>query len=236
MLYPSLSMDAPYDNADRFNGSYNIGELNGPVRQIRMRGYFTQVKHWMTDEFRVSSAGLALPYSMGSFAGTKTLGGRMEADVAGFVVGVEGYRRNWNTVNTMRMSGMYMSQAGIPNVYTNSGGAFAEYSRTFRQRLRLTSGVRLDTARSEATSLSMNPDLYWALRGGGGPLAPPRLLGPTGRDRARLPPVCGPARAGARAVKLPPPPPSVRPLRSASCSAACVRRAASGTPRLPPGF
>ncbi len=56
-LYPYLMMDSPYDHADRLNASHNINNLTGVLKQVRMQAYFTQVKHWMTDDYRLSSAG-----------------------------------------------------------------------------------------------------------------------------------------------------------------------------------
>ncbi len=166
VLYPSLSMDAPYDNADRFSGSYDIGELAGMVRHIRMRGYFTQVKHWMTDEFRISSAGLARPYSMGSFAGTKTLGGTDRSRTvrpggwAGELPAQLEYREHDAHVGRIRQPGR-----DTQRVHQLRGRLRLSTGGRFGKRLLFTAGARFDTARSEATSASLNPDLYWAYKG-----------------------------------------------------------------------
>jgi iron complex outermembrane receptor protein len=160
VLYPYLLMDAPYDNADRLGASYIITSPGGPVTQLRIQSYFTRVKHWMTDEQRISSAGAPRPFSMATFAGTKALGGRVEADLFGMVAGVELYRRNWNSVNTMRMAGMYTDQAAIPNVNTSAAGLYALYQRSFG-RLDVNAGARVDAARMKALG-NANTNLYWA--------------------------------------------------------------------------
>ncbi len=166
VLYPYLQMDAPYDHANRFSGSYGIDGLGPVVRRLTMQGYFTEVKHWMTDEFRVSSAGAARYYGMATLAGTRSLGGRAEAELAsGFIAGVEAYRRVWNAVNNMRLAGQYTVQPMIPDVMATSVGAYGEYSRTYVNRLTVTAGGRLDTGRSQARSNNLTPDIYWAYNG-----------------------------------------------------------------------
>jgi iron complex outermembrane receptor protein len=50
--YPYLQMDAPYDIADRLNGSYEMRELGGWAKRVRAQAYYTAVRHWMTDEKR----------------------------------------------------------------------------------------------------------------------------------------------------------------------------------------
>ena len=165
VLYPYLQMDALYDNADRWNASYHIGSL-GALKQIHLQGYFTRVKHWMTDEDRLSSVGAPRPYGMATFASTKALGGRAEADIAGLNVGLETYRRNWDAVNTMRMGAMaaYMDQESIPGVNIANAGVYARYRRGFG-RLELSAGARLDVSSSDARSAVLRDELYWAYKG-----------------------------------------------------------------------
>ena len=164
VLYPYLLMDGIYDNADRWQASYLINGLSGTVKGLRFESYFTRVNHWMTDEHRLSSAGAARPYGMATSAGTKALGGRVEAELAQFTVGFEGYRRYWNAVTTMRMSGMYMDQPSMPDVSMLVGGLYGQYRATLPRGLRLTVGGRLDGADSEARSQTLNTDLYWAYK------------------------------------------------------------------------
>jgi iron complex outermembrane recepter protein len=165
VLYPALMMDALYDNADRINATYHIAGVSDLISQFRAQAYYSRVEHWMTDELRTSSVGAARPYSMGTLAATKALGGKLEAELSNLTIGVEAFRRFWNGVNSMRMMGMYMDQATIPNVAMTSGGAYAQYGRTFFGRLQLTAGARIDAAATEARSQTLNPDLYWAYKG-----------------------------------------------------------------------
>ena len=74
VLYPYLQMDAVYDDTDRLNAGYQVDNPIGLVRSLKIHAYFTQVNHWMTDEYRTSSLNLSRPYSMGTQARTKALG------------------------------------------------------------------------------------------------------------------------------------------------------------------
>jgi iron complex outermembrane receptor protein len=163
VLYPYLLMDAGYDNANRLGLVYErFG--TGLARRIRAQAYLNTVAHWMTDALRVSSAGAARPYSMATFAGTRTAGARADAEIGGLALGGEIYRRGWTAVNTMRMMGRYVDQAAIPGVAQVSGGAYAEYARTVG-RLRFSAGARLDFDRAKALSRSADTDLFWAYKG-----------------------------------------------------------------------
>ena len=164
-LYPYLMMDALYDDADRLNASYDINHLSPVVRHIQFRGYFTQVDHWMTDQFRTSAVGAPLPYSMATRAKTKAAGGKMDAEISSLLVGVELFRRTWDATNTMWMSGSYVNQPALPDVLMSVAGAYASYRRTSFNRLSVEAGGRLDTVGSEARSPGLNTDLYWAYQG-----------------------------------------------------------------------
>lgn len=164
-LYPYLQMDAGYDNADRINASWQSQDLTGYLERLRARGYLTQVRHWMTDEWRTTSEGAPRPFGMATFAHTKTLGARIDAEFTHFTAGVEGYRRNWGAVNTMRMGGHYMDQTSVPDVWMTAGGAYAQFRRTLFSRLHIFSGARFDAATSEAFSPVLNTDLYFAYHG-----------------------------------------------------------------------
>lgn len=165
VLYPYLLMDAAYDNADRASASYAIEDVLGPIKRLRLQGYFTRVNHWMTDERRLSSVGLARPYSMAAFADTKTLGGRLEAEFENLTAGIETYRRNWNAVNTMRMGMGYMDQHALPDVDVTVAGVYADYRRVLLSRLELNAGGRLDAAWSAARDTTVSTDLFWAYKG-----------------------------------------------------------------------
>ena len=161
VLYPYLMMDALYDNTDRVNLGYEIRRPRRAIQALRLQTYFTQVRHWMTDEFRTSSLSLPRSYSMGTFASTAALGGKFETDLGGLVLGVEAFRRDWKA--TTEMVGMaYRAQNSIPEVETTSVGAYADYRRALTDRLSLAIGGRLDRARTAADPLRANTNLYFA--------------------------------------------------------------------------
>ncbi|MFB3903190.1 MAG: TonB-dependent receptor domain-containing protein [Acidobacteriota bacterium] len=164
VLYPYLLMDAIYDDADRLNAVYRIENISPVFERVRVQGYFTTVKHWMTDEFRTTRPGGAGSFSMATFADTRALGGRIDAELRSLLVGLEGYRRNWNAVNAMNSGGMLMHQPIIPDVESWVGGAYAEYRRFLGRRLMLTAGGRVDAAQMKARSKGLNPELYWAYK------------------------------------------------------------------------
>ena len=163
-LYPYLLMDAGYDNADRAGGRWSVREVTPLVRQVQIEFTFSRVKHWMTDELRTSSNGAPRGFSMATFAATKVLGARVEAELPGTLAGFEGYRRNWNAVNTMRMSGVYSDQPSLPDVQMWVGGFYVQHRRSYGN-FRLTAGARLDAASTDARSQALSTDLYWAYQG-----------------------------------------------------------------------
>lgn len=161
VLYPYLQMDAIYDDTDRINAGYQINDLSGFVRSLRFQAYYTNVNHWMTDQFRISSLNFARDYSMGTLAGTEALGGKVEAMLNNVTVGLESYHRIWN--GTTQMAGSaYTPQYSIPNVRTDSFGLYSEYSRTITERLKLSLGGRLDTVTTAADDARANGSLYYA--------------------------------------------------------------------------
>jgi iron complex outermembrane receptor protein len=161
LLYPYLQMDAVYDDADRVNLAYRIDQVSGLIRSLRFQAYYTQVDHWMTDQYRTSSSGFAREYSMGTIAGTQTFGGRTEAETRSWTLGLETYRRQWDT--TTIMAGMaYKPQYSIPDATTDSAGLYAEYRRPFNDRLKLEAGARIDLAKSGVDTAKANTDLYYA--------------------------------------------------------------------------
>ena len=163
--YPYLQMDALYDNADRMNGAYTLLQPLAGVEQLRVQGYFTQVHHWMTDQYRVSSLNAPRPYGMATYASTRSLGGHVDADVkGGFAAGVEFYIRDWNAVTTLRSGTAYTNQSSLPDVRMTNIGFYGEHTRSLLPHLRLTAGLRLDTANSEARSAGINTSLYTAYK------------------------------------------------------------------------
>lgn len=161
VLYPYLMMDAVYDNGDRLNFGYNIDVPSGWVKGLQFQGYFSNVSHWMTDEFRTSSLDLPRSYSMGTKARTVTFGGKFETSLRNLVVGVEGFRRVWDAATELAGRG-YTPQFSIPDVKTDSLGLYADYGVALSGALRLNLGARLDSVRSVADPSKANTNLYFA--------------------------------------------------------------------------
>jgi iron complex outermembrane receptor protein len=161
VIYPGLQMDAGWDNTDRVSLAWRKTRNAGALRSVRVRAYGTRVRHWMTDELRLSGVGKPLGWSMGSMAEASTLGGRADAEVAGFKVGAEVIRRGWDM--TTQMAGMnYSVQASIPDVATTVAGVFVRRAVALGKAFNLTLGARLDSARSSADPTRAATNLYYA--------------------------------------------------------------------------
>jgi iron complex outermembrane recepter protein len=154
-------MDAVYDNTDRLNAGYQINNPSGLVRSLRMQAYLTKVNHWMTDQYRTSAMNMLRGFSMGTLAGTKTLGGKLETLLNAVTVGVEAFHREWNGTTQMAMGG-YAPQYSIPDVRTDNFGLYSEYAKSFSDRFKLSLGGRLDTVTTEADASKANGNLYYA--------------------------------------------------------------------------
>ena len=161
VLYPYLQMDAAYDNTDRVNITYEISPDRGAVKALRLQTYFSQVRHWMTDAFRLTSLDKPREYSMGTLAGTSVQGAKVEADTVHWTFGLEAYERGWEA--RTELAGMaYAPQYSIPDVVTDSVGGFIDFRIEPAAGLNLAAGARLDVARSRANALQANTDLYYA--------------------------------------------------------------------------
>ena len=161
ILYPYLQMDAIYDNTDRINLTYEISPDRGLFKALRLQTYFSQVRHWMTDAFRLTSLDKPREYSMGTLAGTSVQGAKIEADTVHWTFGLEAYERGWKA--RTEMAGMaYAPQYSIPDVVTDSLGGFIDYQTELAAGLSLAAGARLDAAKSAADHLQANTDLYYA--------------------------------------------------------------------------
>lgn len=160
MLTPYLMMDAGYDNADRLAASWETAQA-GAIDHIRLEGYASRVKHWMSDEFRTSSAGAALGFSMGSFAESAAFGGKLEIEAGGLTSGVEAYRRKWDGTSSTRSMGTYTAAHYIPAPVSDVAGAYVQYERALSRRLRLTAGARLDRAATAVHARDAMAQLYW---------------------------------------------------------------------------
>jgi len=164
ILYPYLQMDALYDKANRVNFGYDYRSALGPVQALRGQAYYTLVRHWMTDEYRTSSANMPQAYSMGTMARTETLGGKFEATFRKGTAGVELYQRGWDT-STMLAGAKYAPQFSIPDVFMTSAGVYGEFSQPVAGNLQLDLGGRIDRTRNEADPAKANTSLYFAYHG-----------------------------------------------------------------------
>jgi len=164
VLNPYETMDSDYDNADRATLKYDIGNLSGVVRAIRVEGYFTQVIHFMSDRYRTSAEmAMGSPWMMAAEPRSRTGGGRAEFDVGKeLTFGFEGYHRNWNMMDFMNMSGMMSMNPSLPNVDTDLAGAFADYHHSFSDRFRLSGGLRFDHTAMVTGVAGLDTDLYFA--------------------------------------------------------------------------
>ena len=59
-------MDALSDTADRLDVWYDGAHLTPGLRNLRFQTYFTQVEHWMADEFRTTSGAAAEAFQNGA--------------------------------------------------------------------------------------------------------------------------------------------------------------------------
>lgn len=161
ILYPYLQMDAVYDDTDRVNMGYRVDDISGVVQSLQLQVYFTRVDHWMTDQYRTSSAGMPRSYSMGTLAWTDTTGAKLETRLRGVLIGIEAFRRNWGAATEMAGRG-YAPQHSIPDVRTDDMGIFFEYSKDLSERIRLQTGGRFDSVTSAADTALANTNLYFA--------------------------------------------------------------------------
>ena len=162
IYYPYLMMDAVYDDTDRAHLSYEWGGA-GALDSLSAHAYFTRVQHWMTDEFRTSSAdpNFARDYSMGSQAETQTGGGRIEAKVRRTTLGVEVSRRSWDVATYMAGMG-YAPQYSVPGVAVKFAGLYAETSLPLGERWTFNAGARYDWADGAADENRAPTNLYYA--------------------------------------------------------------------------
>jgi iron complex outermembrane receptor protein len=161
VLYPYLQMDGVYDNTHRLQFGYERPGDGYHRPGIRISGFFTDVDHWMTNEYRTSSNGAPREYSMGSAAKTRYFGGRAELDLNLYTFGFEATRRNWN-METLMAGMMYMPQFAIPDVDSTTAGVYFSGRQVLSDRLMLEFGARLDHSRSDADPALANTDLYYA--------------------------------------------------------------------------
>ena len=160
ILYPYLTMDSDHDNADRATFKYSVRDLTPILRNLRVESYFTQVRHFMSDDQRTSA--MMGNWTMAADASTRTIGGRVEGDLGQDVtVGVETYHRNWNMLGYMKMGGMMTVNPSIPDVNTQTVGSFLNYRHAITERLKLSGGLRFDHAQMQVEAAQASTDLYY---------------------------------------------------------------------------
>jgi iron complex outermembrane recepter protein len=160
ILYPYLTMDAGRDNSDRGTFKYSAQEVASTLRNLRVEGYFTQVKHFMSDSQRTSAT--MGNWTMASDASTRAIGGRVEGDLGReLTVGAETYYRNWNLLGYMKMGGMMTVNPSIPDVDTHTVGSFLTYQHALTGRLKLSAGARFDHAQMRVEAAHASTDLYY---------------------------------------------------------------------------
>ena len=161
VLYPYLTMDSGYDNANIGSFKYEIRNLDGWFRAVRLNTYLTEVTHSMDNRYRTTA--MEGSWTMSSNARSLTSGGVLEADVwRDLTIGAEGYYRDWNMMGYMKMGGMMTSNQSLPDVDTKLVGAFATYHHAFTDRLNFTAGARFDHAVTEANANNLNTTAYYA--------------------------------------------------------------------------
>ncbi len=155
VLYPYLLMDAIRDKMDNFNMNYQIDGISDTLKSLRLNLYYAKVDHLMNSRYRTGMF-------MQTDAESKTYGGRLEANLGDLTLGFEAYKRNWDAVTFLQALGI--SQSSIPDVDTESFGLYGEYKRNLSDRLRLVTGLRLDTTKTKADSSKANTNLYFAYK------------------------------------------------------------------------
>ncbi len=160
VLYPYDTMDANYDNADRASLRYEATNLTETLRALRVQAYFTQVIHFMSDDYRTTA--MMNTWSMAADPRSRVIGGHIEADMGrDLTMGFEGYYRNWNMIAYMNMRGTISSNPAIPDVDTHAFGAFADYHHSFTDRLKFSSGMRFDYDSMSASTPGLDTDNYF---------------------------------------------------------------------------
>jgi iron complex outermembrane recepter protein len=161
VLYPYLTMDSDYDNADRTTLKYRATDISSSMRALRMEAYFTQVNHFMSDSER-TSAGNSTPWTMASPAKSRAIGGRLETDLGhDLTLGLESYYRNWNVLGYMRMGPIVTTNLTVPDVDTRAAGAFADYRHRLGEKVQLSGGVRFDHASMRVSDPNASTNLYY---------------------------------------------------------------------------
>ncbi len=157
VLYPTLQMDAVADDTDR-------AQLTWERVHTKLSASAARVRHWMTDEYRLSAAGAARAYSMGTRAESRTFGLRGEWQGAGFTAGAEAGRRLWDTKTEMA-GRAYVPQASLAGATSDSWALFGEWEHDFTVAHAVSAGLRVEHASARVDETGGNTDLLWAYHG-----------------------------------------------------------------------
>jgi iron complex outermembrane recepter protein len=166
VFYPYLKMDSPWDRSDRVGFSYDIAGGVNTASSLKFTGYYTQVDHWMTDQYRTSAGMAALGYSMATMANSRTVGGKLQATLFSEVTaGVEAFHRFWETVNQMSMMGSYTTSYALPGATSDVAGVYADWKHPLSGTVSLVAGARFDWVSGRADPAKANTNLYYAYNG-----------------------------------------------------------------------
>lgn len=163
ILYPYLTMDGVFDNADRLSAHYDYFQPHRWLHGLHGVAYVDKINHLMDDHLR-SSAG-TLPASMNTQIVSFTDGARLDADLGpDLTAGYEFHHRYWNSDGFMMMTltGMPMpvESRSLPGVTQDVSGGYIAYYRAIGNRFLATAGARYDHSHIDASQA--NPSLYEA--------------------------------------------------------------------------
>lgn len=161
ILYPYLSMDGVFDNADRLSAHYDYFQPHRWLHGVHGVAYIDKINHLMDDHLR-TSAGM-LPASMNAQIVSSTDGARIDADLGSDVTaGYEFHRRYWNSSDGFMMMSMGMpmpmESRTLPGVIQNVSGGYVAYHHPFGNRFLATAGARYDHSHINASQA--DPSLY----------------------------------------------------------------------------
>ncbi len=159
VLYPFLGMDAIYDRSNIVNFEANRRNLQGVIDSAKIKFYYTDVYHLMTNEYRNA------PMYASVYAATQVYGGQLSAGLkGGFTVGLDGFKRKWNVKKT----NIFKAQFMVPDVSIRNFSIFMKKTFRLSRRVSLEAGARVDVSRAAPnTSLQQEDNqqfpMYFAL-------------------------------------------------------------------------
>ena len=166
VFYPYLRMDSPWDRSDRVGLVYDLAAGGAVLSALKVQAYYTQVDHWMTDEYRTSAGTSSLGYSMATMANSQTVGGKLEASLwKELTAGIELFHRSWETINQIVMMGTPTTSYALPGASSDVGGLYLEWRHPLSAKVSLNAGARVDRVASAADPEKANTNLYYAYNG-----------------------------------------------------------------------